>query len=141
MRAISLENAAPRRWLFRAALLSVGAGLIHLVMGPIYFEDWLGYGAFFFGAAALQVLGAFLMVAYPLSRGLLWAGIIGNAGIVTLWAVTRTVGIPFFGPDAGVVQPVGVADAAATILELALIAHLAALLLMRDRLEGRSLVE
>jgi hypothetical protein len=141
MRAISLENVAPRRLLARAAALSVVAGLIHLVMGPVYFEEWLGYGAFFFAAAASQILFAMLLAAYPPHRSLLWAGILGNAAIVALWAVTRTLGIPFFGPQAGMVQPVGIVDLAATLVEMALIAHLAVVLRTEDRLDRRPLVE
>jgi len=141
MRAISIMSAEPRRILFRAVALSILAGMIHMVMAPVYFSEWLGYGAFFFGAAASQILAAFLLAAYPLSRGLLWAGIVGNSAIVALWAMTRTVGIPFFGPQAGTVLPVGVPDVAVTLIELALIAHLVVLLRKRDQLEDRSLIE
>ncbi len=141
MKILSFVDVAPRQWLLRAVVLSALAGMIHMLMGPVYFEEWLGYGAFFFGAASAQILFAMILAAYRPNRLVLWAGILGNAAIVALWAVTRTVGIPFFGPQAGVVQPVGVPDALATLIEVALIVHLAALLDRLPHIEHRTLVE
>ena len=46
-----------------------------------------------------------------------------------MYLLTRTAGIPFFGPHAGEVEGVGVADLSATVVELALVGVLGALLL------------
>jgi len=60
-------------------------------------------------------------------------GIIGNSSIILLYLLTRTVGIPLFGPEAGEVEEVGFADVCATTSEAALIIALGALLLSRLR--------
>ncbi len=49
--------------------------------------------------------------------------------IVALYLVTRTVGVPIFGPDAGEVEEVGVTDLSATMSELAIVLTLGAVLL------------
>ena len=131
----------PRSWLIRATVLAVSLGLIHMLATPLYFSQWLGYGAFFFAVAVLQVMYSMaLAVGHP-NRTLLWLGIAGNAAVIALWAVTRTVGIPFFGPMAGEVLPVGLLDGVAQILAAVQIVHLGMLLKEFDRLGGRPLVE
>lgn len=141
MNALSYLGVEPRRWLVRAVVLSAAASLIHMLMTPVYFEQWLGYGAFFFTVSFAQLLYATSLAVARTTRLELWAGIIGNAAIVAMWLVTRTLGIPFFGPEAGQVQPVGWPDLLATLIELALIGHLIVLLRMVPELERRPLVE
>jgi hypothetical protein len=136
----STTEAAPRPWLIRAVVLSSIVGLIHMIMTPVYFSLWLGYGAFFFLAgAAFFTYSALLAVNRP-SRTLFWVGIVASAATITLWAVTRTVGIPFFGPEAGQVEPVGIPDLISKIAEVALIVHLAVLLRRFPQLEQRALI-
>ena len=60
---------------------------------------------------------------------LLLLGIGGNLAIIALYSITRTVGIPFFGPRVGEVEGVGVADLFATTSELALVVALLGVLL------------
>ena len=115
--------------LYAAAALSLLAALIHLWVMPEHFEEWWGYGAFFLICAVAQ--GAF-GAALLRRRGrplLLLLGVGGNLSIVVLYLLTRTVGVPFFGPHAGEVEGVGVADLGATAAELALVVALGALLL------------
>ena len=57
------------------------------------------------------------------------AGIVGNSAIILLYLVARTVGIPFFGPDAGEIEEVGLLDVGATMVEAMLVVALGALLL------------
>jgi hypothetical protein len=57
-----------------------------------------------------------LLLARP-SRVLLAAGALGNAAIVVLWLVTRTIGIPL-GPAAGSVESVGGLDILASGFEI-----------------------
>ena len=131
----------PRSWLVRATVLAVSLGLIHVLATPRYFEQWLGYGVYFFTIAVLQVMYSMALAVSPPDRTLLWVGIAGNASVIALWAVTRTVGIPFFGPMAGMVLPVGLLDGLGQILEGAQVVHLAVLLHQFDGLGGRALVE
>ncbi|MGD8398652.1 MAG: hypothetical protein PVG11_07330 [Anaerolineae bacterium] len=131
----------PRSWLIRATVLAGALGIIHMLATPLYFEQWLGYGVFFIAVAVLQVMYSMTLAVNPPHRVLLWTGIAGNVLIVALWVITRTVGIPFFGPMAGEVLPVGFLDGIAQILEITQIVHLAVLLYQFDRLGGRPLVE
>jgi hypothetical protein len=131
----------PRSWLVRAVVLAGMIGVIHVLLTPVFFQQWLGYGVFFFTAAALQVFYSMVLAVNPPNRLLLWAGIAGNALTIALWAITRTVGIPLLGPMAGEVLPVGVPDAASKFFELAQIAHLAVLLRFFDQLGDRPLIE
>lgn len=116
-----------KTWLYAAAGLSVMAGLLHLLVMPEHFEEWLGYGLFFLIVALAQLVYAVLLLRRPASRALLVAGIVGNALIVGFWAFTRTVGVPL-GPAAGEVEAIGVVDTVSKLAELALIGCLVLLL-------------
>ncbi|HEX2022065.1 MAG TPA: hypothetical protein VHH36_05085 [Candidatus Thermoplasmatota archaeon] len=137
------------RLLTRAALLSLLASLLHGAAAPGHLDEWWGYGAFFLLAAGAQgvfglaILLPRVMHEAPITR--LWparnrrafyaAGVAGNLAIVALYVVTRTVGIPFFGPEAGTVEDVGFLDAASKVTEVLLVACLAVLL--RQSVEDR----
>ena len=131
----------PRTWLVRAVGLAVSLGLVHFLATPLYFDQWLGYGVFFFTVAVLQIMYSMALAVGPPSRALLWLGIAGNSLVVVTWAITRTIGIPFFGPMAGVVLPVGLLDGLAQLLAVIQVVHLAVLLREFDGLGGRPLVE
>jgi len=88
------------RTLYAAAALSLLAALVHLWVAPEHFEEWWGYGVFFVVAAAAQILYVPIVVLLP-TRIVLLLGIAGNLAIVVLYLLTRTVGIPLFGPEAG----------------------------------------
>lgn len=130
-----------RRHLFNlAASLSITAALIHIAVMPEHLEEWWGYGvAFLVMALAQAVLGVVLLarawLPNPDPSGRLWdrygklilrAGIIGNAAIVGLFLLTRSLGIPL-GPAAGQVEPVTTISAVSTLVEVILITSLAAL--------------
>jgi hypothetical protein len=120
----------PKNVLYSVAALSLIAGLIHLWVTPEHFEEWWGYGTFFLVAAAAQVVYVPLLLRWP-TRMVLLSGIAGNSAIVLLYLLTRVVGIPLFGPEAGDVEDVGLADVCATASEAAIIIALGALLLLR----------
>jgi hypothetical protein len=141
MNQIFSAHFRPRSWLVRATVLAVSLGLAHFLATPLYFEQWLGYGVFFFAVAVLQVMYSMALAVNPPDRTLLWVGIGGDSLIIVGWAITRTVGIPFFGPMAGEVLPVGLLDGLAQILGAIQIVPLAVLLNQFDRLGGRPLVE
>jgi hypothetical protein len=123
--------------LYAAAALSLLAAIIHLWVMPEHFEEWWGYGLFFLIAAAAQAVFAVLVVRAP-SASLLRAGIVGNLAIIIFWLVTRTVGIPFFGPPAGEVEEVGRIDLASKIVEALLISLLVPLLRAEPRTPPRT---
>lgn len=116
--------------LYPAAALSLIAALIHLWVIPEHFEEWWGYGAFFLVAAIAQGSYSAALLRWPGQR-LLLLGIVGNSLIILLYLLTRTVGIPFFGPEAGEIEELGFVDVCATTSEVALIVALGTLLLWR----------
>ncbi len=134
MHRLSVPNHPTyRTWsrtiLYLAAALSLLAALIHLWVTPEHLEEWWGYGTFFLIAAIVQGLYGVALLRRPRRPLLLLLGVGGNLSIVVLYLLTRTVGIPFFGPHAGEVEGVGVADLCATAAELALVGVLGVLLL------------
>jgi len=107
-----------------AALLSLAAGIIHGMFIQEHFQEWWGYGSFFLLATIAQVLYAVLLVVpmqKPLDRTLYTSGIFGNLTIIVLWAITRTMGIPFFGPGAGEIEEITFLSVLSVILEIILI--------------------
>lgn len=120
---------------------SVLAGLAHGGLAPAHFDEWWGYGLFFAVAAVAQALSglAVLTDAVPspsARRRVLLGGAVGNALIAALYAWTRTVGIPFFGPGAGEVEGVGGIDLVVLALEAVAVLGAWRLLTARPRPEG-----
>jgi hypothetical protein len=101
------------------ALLSAGAAAIHFAAAGSHFREWWAFGVFFVGSGVAQLAWALLAVKSP-SRTVWWVGIMGNAAIIALWVVTRTAGT-LVGPEAHTAEPVGVPDAVASGLELAIV--------------------
>ncbi len=134
-----LAPGLSRPILYAAAALSLVAALIHLWVMPEHFREWWGYGAFFLASALAQVLYVPLLLGRP-SRGILLLGVGGNLAIVSLYLLTRTVGIPLFGPHAGEVEGAGFMDLCATTSELGIAAALGALLLRGLSSDRRRLV-
>jgi hypothetical protein len=118
---------------YTAAALSAFAALAHNWALPAHAWGWWGYGLFFLVSAVAQGFYSGLLLIWP-SRFVFLAGITGNAAIVALYAVSRTLGVPFFGPHAGRVEAVGVLDFATAIAEVALV--FALVHLIRDRSSG-----
>ena len=129
-------------WTMAAGVLSLLAAMVHGIVTPEHLAEWWGYGAFFIVAAVAQALYAMILFSirdplqlpprsytyrqwHGLIDGLLIAGILGNLAIIALYIVTRTVGIPSFGPEAGEVEPIGRYDVASKTFELGLIVCLA----------------
>jgi hypothetical protein len=112
------------------------AGLLHLWVTPEHFEEWWGYGAFFLGATAAQILYAPIVLLWA-TRIVLLAGIAGNLAIVVLYLLTRTVGIPVLGPEAGEVEGFGFVDVCATVSELGIAVALGVALLWNATRERR----
>ena len=122
--------------LYPVAAFSLIAALIHLWVMPEHYEEWWGYGTFFLVCAVAQVLYVPVLLRWP-DRKVLLSGVVGNCAIVLLYVLTRTVGIPFFGPHAGEVEGVGFVDLCATSSEVGIAAVLGILLLRNLSTERR----
>ncbi len=121
---------------YAAALLTLGAALIHLAVTPQHFEEYLPYGLFFLAAGAGQIALAVVLVVAP-ARKLFIVGLAASVGLIALWALSRTVGVPI-GPD-GAWQPetMGFTDLICTFLELVAAPLFVILSLRRPRLRHR----
>lgn len=120
------------------AAFSAGAAGIHGSVITEHARESLVYALFFAGAAGLQLLWAYLVLAHP-SR-LVWGiGALGSTSIIMLWVATRTVGVPV-GPEVGTVEAAGTADIVATALEVGIAVGCLLLLAPRvlRRLEDRA---
>ena len=104
------------------ALTSLSAGAIHAVVVPEHLREALPFGAFFAATALFQIgWAAMLHDGRDRDRRFLTVGIVGNVGLIALWVVSRTVGVPV-GPEPWMPEPKGVLDVSSTILELILVA-------------------
>ena len=115
--------------LVTAALLSIGAAVIHAAVAGPHFDEYAPFGLLFLASALGQTIWAVLLLAAPSAR-LLVAGAAGNLGILATWALSRTSGLPL-GPQPGTPEPIGALDIAASAFELGLV--VAALLLIVAR--------
>jgi hypothetical protein len=116
-----------RRLILAAALL--GAAAIHAAVIPEHLEHWTAAGAFFLVLALAELaVGLNLLRAGRHTKPLYLAAAVSILPLC-VWTCSRTMGLPF-GPDAGIPESVGLADAAACALELGTVV-IAAVLLRR----------
>ena len=87
-------TATERLLLPLAVVGSVAAAGVHAAVGPEHYQERVLFGLFFTVAAIAQVAWAVALTARP-SATLLRLGAAGNLGVLVLWTVTRTVGLPF----------------------------------------------
>src|SRR5207302_1789827 len=105
------------RWLLAA--LSVGAAFIHFaVSGGHYDVSWM-HGTFFAVVAWLQIAFAVGVILRP-TRRLLTAGVLLNAGIIGVWAISRIWRVPV-GPDAWTPEAVTLADSLSSRFEAGIV--------------------
>jgi hypothetical protein len=98
-----------------AALTFVGA-LIHFGAAVDHWQEYHLYTLVFSCLAAMQTCWAVLILRGA-SRRVLLLGCVAQLGIVALWALSRTVGVPL-APTAWTPEQIGVADLLETIGEL-----------------------
>jgi len=103
-------------WRRVAFLASAAAAGIHLGAVRMHIDEYPPAGAFMLVTGAAQLAWA-LWVAAGAPRRVLLAGAIGNAGVVAVWFVSRTTGLPW-GPEPWVAEHVHGNDAVATGLQL-----------------------
>lgn len=89
------------RHLPMAIVSSAAAAGVHAAVGPAHFRELIVFGLFFAGCALAQMAWSLIMAIRP-SRALLVMAIAGNGAVLSLWLVTRTVGLPglLAGPEA-----------------------------------------
>src|SRR3954452_25489313 len=97
-RAPAAHRRARSRVLWTAAAISLAAAWVHLAYMGSHFREWWAYGAFFAAAAAGQAAFAVLVLVRP-AVPMLLGGIALNAGIVGMYVLSRTQGVPL-GPHA-----------------------------------------
>lgn len=115
----SSSLADPRRVLATTAgTFAAAGGLIHFSVIDDHREVALIATGFAVMAVA-QLAFALQMLARPSRHGL-WLGGALHAGIVALWSLSRTTGIPVI-PGAEVVESVGVADVVSTAFSLGVV--------------------
>lgn len=101
-----------------ASLSAVAAG-IHAWVVPEHYEEYALFGAFFAAIGFAQGAWAAALLRRP-TRGVHLAGVALSAGLLALWALSRTAGLPI-GPEVWEAEPAQLPDAAAGVAELAII--------------------
>lgn len=112
-----------------AAASTVAAALHFWAIGG-HLRESAVEAALFFVAGLLQMAWA-MAVGLGAGRQLLLTGVALNVGIAAVWALSRTVGMPF-GAYAGEIEPAGPADVVATLAEAVVIVWSARVLLARS---------
>jgi hypothetical protein len=116
-----------------AALFSIITSIIHGAAFQEHLTEWWGYAMFFVTAMIVQGIYGLILFLRPWKtvQDVKWmylSGIVGNAAIILLYLITRTVGIPFLGPEAGQVEDFTAISLLAKISEVIVIGLLAVLL-------------
>jgi hypothetical protein len=106
-------------------VLSLGAAAIHFGVIGEHFAEWWAAGVFFVVTGWFQASWAVLL-AVRRSRVVVITGAVVNAGIVAVWLVSRSTGLPF-GPSAGAAEAIGLGDSVATLFEVCIVVGAAVL--------------
>lgn len=110
------------------AALLLGSALIHGSVVPEHLTVWGAAGAFFVVLVTGELAVAVALVVRR-QHAALFAAVVISIGPLTLWLYSRTIGVPF-GQGAGV-EPVGLADSMACLLEIGTL--IVAVVLLRRR--------
>lgn len=113
----------------------LGSAVVHSAVVPEHLAEWNAAGIFLIVLTAAQTLLAATLLWRPSQAALVGAGIV-SLGPLTVWAWSRSLGLPF-GPTAGVPEPIGLADVAACALEIGALLALVVLLRGARSLRGR----
>lgn len=117
-------------------LASAAAAAFHFAVVPEHLREYWLFGAFFVVSGVAQALWATLVSLRPTSAVYL-AGLVGNATIIVIWILSRTLGVPV-GPESGMPEPVGLLDSLSTVFELLIVAGAVALFRAGSRGRGAS---
>jgi hypothetical protein len=113
-------TTAPSLAYLLAGLLA-GAGLIHIAMVPTHAQASMIDGIGFAAAGWFQIGLAGFILARRQSPGLYTVSVIGNLVLLSLYVISRTVGLPLGGHE-GVVEDVGAIDGLAALCQLGAVA-------------------
>jgi hypothetical protein len=120
------------------------SGGAHGLVTQQHFQEWWGYGVFFLATAICLIGFGLALITDAIDprympgdvnriRRLMYAvGTVGIVGVLALYVITRTSGIPL-GPGSGSVESVGVIDLVAKATELMAVVGLAVLLVKTRR--------
>jgi hypothetical protein len=111
----------------------LAAASVHATVIPEHLTEWPAAGVFFI-LLTIAELDAALLVLVRLRSAAFLATVFVSAGPILLWLYSRTSGLPF-GPEAGVPEPVGLPDVAASLLEASTLA--VAFVMLRPRRRRR----
>ncbi len=111
-------------WLPLALVGTTAAAGVHAAIGPAHLAVLPVIGAFFVACALAQAGWSAALLLAP-SRWLLLVGVAGHAGLLLLWAASRTTGLPGVLPRR---EPVGVWDLLAAVFEAGAVAACVVLL-------------
>ncbi|MEK6975866.1 MAG: hypothetical protein AABY18_05945 [Candidatus Thermoplasmatota archaeon] len=131
-------------------VLSLAAAAMHAGLVDEHLEEWWGYGLFFILASLAQGLYGLILLALPLRPAwdpedwrvwrlrLFTAGIVANVAVIVLYTISRSTGIPLFGPAAGEVEPIEALGLATKAVEMLTVLGL--LVLVRRLRANRPLI-
>jgi hypothetical protein len=122
------------------AIASLATAVIHFAVTGEHFQEYWLFGVFMLVVAWAQLLWAAAAIARP-SRPLLWSGVALNCGVIAIYIMTRTLG-DVIGPTPQEAEPFGFGDGFCTVLEAAVVAGCAWLLIckMDRRVRRQSLL-
>jgi hypothetical protein len=109
----------------------LGAAAIHAAVIGEHLAEWPAAGIFFVVLAIAEVDVALMFLLRVRFMSFRAAAAVSALPLL-VWADSRIVSLPF-GPEAGVPEPVGLADAAASLLEVVVLAVAVGVLLSRGR--------
>lgn len=122
-------DPAREQWaelLVTVAVLDLASAVIHAAVTGEHFDESGLFGAFFLVVAAAQLAAAVWLVARRCRAAIVAIGVL-NLGLVIIWVISRTVGVPV-GPEPGVAEAIGAPDLLSTAYEaLIAVAAVAAL--------------
>lgn len=116
--------------------LSAVAGLIHAKAFIDHVDHYWLFGVFFGALTYAQILWAMRLWRRPDDRRLFKPVAVLSLGVVAIWIVSRTTGLPI-GPWAGRPETVGMPDAVASLDELLIAGMIAAILRPEGRIAAR----
>jgi predicted branched-subunit amino acid permease len=104
--------------------LSLATAVAHGAVIDEHLREFAPFGIFFALVAFAELAWATAVVDRPGPQTDA-AGVVLNLGLITLWVVSRTLGLPI-GPQAGMAEPAGRLDLLCTIAEVAIVVVLSA---------------
>lgn len=108
-----------------AAVLSIGAGVLHVSAAGDHTQLPVMFAGFML-VAILQIALGVLLLRRPLSRVLFAGAVAMMLSSIGLWVLSRTAGLPFI--EGGHLEPIGFKDGVTKLFELASIPALLLLL-------------